>query len=46
MSISNKIPIYNENVLIGFFGINIHLDAISEKFENEGFKSISKKPQN
>lgn len=38
--ISNKIPIYNQANLIGFFGMNMHLDDISENFENKGFKAV------
>jgi hypothetical protein len=40
MSISNKIPIYNQNKLIGYLGLNVQFDSILEEFENEGFKSI------
>jgi hypothetical protein len=40
MSISNKIPIYNKNEIIGFFGMNIQFDDMLEKFEAKGFKSI------
>ena len=40
MFISNKIPIYNQANLIGYFGMNIHLDDITDKFSYAGFKSV------
>ena len=40
MTISNKIPIYNQNKLIGYLGLNVQFDSILEEFENAGFKSI------
>ena len=40
MFISNTIPIYNKNVLIGFFTMNMQLDDILSKYEHEGYKSV------
>lgn len=38
--ITNTIPIYNQNQLIGFFMMKMQLDDISTKFEKEGYKSV------
>jgi len=40
LSIANKIPIFKKSELIGFLGMNIHLDAISDKFIDKGYKTV------
>ena len=40
MTISNKIPIMKNNTFIGFFGVNIHFDALVDIFAKNGFKTV------
>jgi chemotaxis protein CheY-P-specific phosphatase CheC/DNA-binding Lrp family transcriptional regulator len=40
LTISNKIPIYDNEDFLGLFGVNIHFDALVDIFSNEGFNSV------
>ncbi|RLA79231.1 MAG: hypothetical protein DRG78_13350 [Epsilonproteobacteria bacterium] len=40
LTITNKIPIFHKSILIGFFGLNLQLDSLTDVFKEKGFKSI------
>jgi hypothetical protein len=40
MTFTNKIPIYQESVFLGLFGVNIHFDALVDFFAKDGYNTV------
>ena len=40
ITLSSKIPIYSKDKFLGFFGVNIHFNSVSDAIKEYGFESV------